>query len=487
MRAIEFLTEARNRMYQYIKSVLPNWPDYVLKDWVYGLARGDHQAGVYFKPDDDFDKWGFNKETILKMVKDSGLSPDTKWQLVPNMKFTMDMFNPKTKQNLIGRAGGSSDLGMGIPRDKERHATQAALAQQQGGVSKEPVLLIKTATGYDLPEGWHRTIQHFHKFPDGYTGPAYIAVAQSKQGVAEGPQEINWVKPNFDFEWHEVEEQSRMKQVPVDVRQYYQKHFPNKDAWLKAVQNGKAVVVPPDHAYEIRNAPFDKASLQKVLAPTGHEGPIGPAKEKRVNDLFDKGQVEMPIILKTSQGLWLIGGKTRLGTANYVKGLPAKVWLISGKQGVAEEKCPHCGGEMVSEELINEKKDACYYKVKSRYKVWPSAYASGALVKCRNKGASNWGNSSKNESSILEGIEQADESLHDWFNKEKWVRMDTKGNIKGPCAKEPGEGKPKCLPQSKAHSLGKKGRASAAARKRREDPNPDRSGKAINVNTKKKD
>jgi hypothetical protein len=164
--------------------------------------------------------------------------------------------------------------------------------------------------------------------------------ARAKKGVAEGSQEINWVKPNFDFEWHEVEEQSRMKQVPVDVRQYYQKHFPNKDAWLKAVQNGKAVVVPPDHAYEIRNAPFDKASLQKVLAPTGHEGPIGPAKEKRVNDLFDKGQVEMPIILKTSQGLWLIGGKTRLGTANYVKGLPAKVWLISGKQGVAESLSP---------------------------------------------------------------------------------------------------------------------------------------------------
>jgi hypothetical protein len=158
-------------------------------------------------------------------------------------------------------------------------------------------------------------------------------------------------------------------------------------------------------------------------------------------------------------------------------------------QGVAEEQhsCPHCGGEMVSEELMNEKKDACYYKVKSRYSVWPSAYASGALVKCRKKGASNWGNGGKkNESSILEGIEQADESLHDWFTKEKWVRMDTKGNIKGPCAREPGEGKPKCLPQSKAHSLGKKGRASAAQRKRREDPNPDRHGSAINVNTKKK-
>ena len=37
-------------------------------------------------------------------------------------------------------------------------------------------------------------------------------------------------------------------------------------------------------------------------------------------------------------------------------------------------------------------KDACYYKVKSRYKVWPSAYASGALAKCRKVGAKNWGN-----------------------------------------------------------------------------------------------
>jgi len=38
------------------------------------------------------------------------------------------------------------------------------------------------------------------------------------------------------------------------------------------------------------------------------------------------------------------------------------------------------------------KKDACYNKVKSRYSVWPSAYASGALVKCRKVGAANWGN-----------------------------------------------------------------------------------------------
>lgn len=37
-------------------------------------------------------------------------------------------------------------------------------------------------------------------------------------------------------------------------------------------------------------------------------------------------------------------------------------------------------------------KDACYKKVKARYKVFPSAYASGAIAKCRKVGAKNWGN-----------------------------------------------------------------------------------------------
>ena len=40
-------------------------------------------------------------------------------------------------------------------------------------------------------------------------------------------------------------------------------------------------------------------------------------------------------------------------------------------------------------------KDACYKKVKARYKVFPSAYASGAIAKCRKVGAANWGNKYK--------------------------------------------------------------------------------------------
>ena len=56
--------------------------------------------------------------------------------------------------------------------------------------------------------------------------------------------------------------------------------------------------------------------------------------------------------------------------------------------------------EMILEEyceILSEKQDACYHKVKARYDVWPSAYASGALVKCRKVGAKNWGNKSKKE------------------------------------------------------------------------------------------
>lgn len=68
--------------------------------------------------------------------------------------------------------------------------------------------------------------------------------------------------------------------------------------------------------------------------------------------------------------------------------------------------CSECGGPSFSNLILAEKQDACYHKVKSRYKVWPSAYASGALVQCRKKGAKNWGNKSKNES-VAEGLDQA--------------------------------------------------------------------------------
>ncbi len=67
--------------------------------------------------------------------------------------------------------------------------------------------------------------------------------------------------------------------------------------------------------------------------------------------------------------------------------------LLAQRQGNVSESL-----EALTEAEFDEaagEKDACYRKVKSRYKVWPSAYASGALVKCRKVGAANWGNSKK--------------------------------------------------------------------------------------------
>jgi len=65
---------------------------------------------------------------------------------------------------------------------------------------------------------------------------------------------------------------------------------------------------------------------------------------------------------------------------------------IKEQSQTVEENAPITEQEF---EALAEKKDACYHKVKSRYKVWPSAYASGALVQCRKVGAANWGNKSK--------------------------------------------------------------------------------------------
>jgi hypothetical protein len=74
-----------------------------------------------------------------------------------------------------------------------------------------------------------------------------------------------------------------------------------------------------------------------------------------------------------------------------------KCWAGYKKKGMKTmfgKRYPNCVKE--EEVLVDEgKKDACYHKVKSRYSVWPSAYASGALVKCRKVGAANWGNKSE--------------------------------------------------------------------------------------------
>jgi len=116
-----------------------------------------------------------------------------------------------------------------------------------------------------------------------------------------------------------------------------------------------------------------------------------------------------------------------------------------------------------TEETVVEKageKDACYKKVKSRYSVWPSAYASGALVKCRKVGAANWGNKSesveysdwRNDFQAMEyefvdiikpepikgGQEQIDEGQKCWKGYEKKGTKKMFGKVVNNCVKKEG-------------------------------------------------
>ena len=102
----------------------------------------------------------------------------------------------------------------------------------------------------------------------------------------------------------------------------------------------------------------------------------------------------------------------------------------------SHNKCPHCGGPIVSESELMEKKDACYYKIKSSAKVWPSAYASGRLVQCRKKGAANYGNKSESvsesENAILSPGTQVTVPHKGKMVSGKIVRYDSGKGIESP-------------------------------------------------------
>ena len=81
--------------------------------------------------------------------------------------------------------------------------------------------------------------------------------------------------------------------------------------------------------------------------------------------------------------------------------------------------------------------------------------------------------------------EMFSEDLRKWISKTDpagdWKRINSKGEAIGPCAREPGEPKPKCMSRAKRESLTKKERAAAVRAKRKHDPNPERKGEPINV------
>ncbi len=115
-------------------------------------------------------------------------------------------------------------------------------------------------------------------------------------------------------------------------------------------------------------------------------------------------------------------------------------------------------------------------KAKRKFKVWPSAYASGYVVQ-------EYKRLYKKKHGSLSGAFRGDD-LGKWF-KENWVRIGSTGKIMGPCGgRSSKEGKPKCLPKARAQALSAEQRRRLVSRKRSKDPNPNRRGKAIMTSSK---
>ena len=121
---------------------------------------------------------------------------------------------------------------------------------------------------------------------------------------------------------------------------------------------------------------------------------------------------------------------------------------------------------------------------KAKFKVWPSAYASGYVVQSYKQMFKKKHGSLSGAFKGGDGEEMHSDDLAEWF-KEKWVRIGANGEIMGPCGgRGEKEGKPKCLPEAKAQSMSKEERQTIVARKRKADPNPERKGPAKMVGSK---
>ena len=124
--------------------------------------------------------------------------------------------------------------------------------------------------------------------------------------------------------------------------------------------------------------------------------PNRKGKAKMVSASYSNWRSEIDYLLekkKDERIANVMGGPTLPGEKGRKAYPPGKAPKPTGAQLPVLKAGVEPEGDLVDE----GKKDACYHKVKSRYSVWPSAYASGALVKCRKVGAKNWGNKTKKE------------------------------------------------------------------------------------------
>ena len=127
-----------------------------------------------------------------------------------------------------------------------------------------------------------------------------------------------------------------------------------------------------------------KANEAREIDPKKMQAYMDFKKEKGIDGSSVRMAVDNPDLPET---------KRLMTNDDFAKAV--KMYKSALKENLEEESSEPQGFSEEEFDVLAEKKDACYRKVKARYKVWPSAYASGALVQCRKVGAANWGNKSK--------------------------------------------------------------------------------------------
>jgi len=153
----QIILESNRGLWNWYKQQLPTWPDYVVKDFIFSKLKSTSNMK-------DKKEWIDNIKRIY---------PNLKWKL-ERLSLTFDSFGEDTKRTMKIRGMGklNPNLNWGS-NDAERHQTQLSLIQKRG-ISKQPIIVIKKSDGYDLWEGWHRTLQYLQYYPSGFTCPAWV-------------------------------------------------------------------------------------------------------------------------------------------------------------------------------------------------------------------------------------------------------------------------------------------------------------------------
>jgi hypothetical protein len=282
---------------------------------------------------------------------------------------------------------------------------QAKIAQRQK---------LMTQNYAELPED--------EKEKDRVVARAMLQAIKGQQGVAEGTEQryrIYFVVP----EHASLLNLSSMPTTATTIVTASSANEAGKKFKLKVPEAHIEQIVPLNHKQGVAEGHADQQRrvFKKNGKPVGEVGidresspgvgqyymkHYASGKDLAGYDSYEEAVAELKHYMKQGVAESAKSGEYYIHTVYFKDGTKKRVRVTSDEFDVADYYTKR--GQAVdrvdydfqihsdmTEQSLDEKQDACYNKVKSRYKVWPSAYASGALVQCRKKGADNWGEGGK--------------------------------------------------------------------------------------------